>query len=54
MLAEEYILIATSIEAYSASPFLFIFTYWADGPRTTSTAESPTTLCEIYKLIHDS
>ena len=54
MLAEEYILIAyryhlyhgaTSlrniIEVYSASAFLFIFSYRADVTQNISTAESP-------------
>jgi hypothetical protein len=61
MLAEEYILIdislisfimvrlffATSIEVYSASPFLFIFSYRADESQNISIAESPDTLAVI-------
>jgi hypothetical protein len=61
MLAEEYILIvpfaigclmvrlffATSIEIYSASPFLFIFSYRADESQNISTAESPDTLAAM-------
>jgi len=53
MLAEEYVLIdisliscimvrlifAMSIEVYSSSAFLFIFSYRAEGTRNTSTAE---------------
>jgi len=55
MLAEEYILIgisligcimvrlffSTFIEVYSASGFLFIFSYRADESQNISTAESP-------------
>ena len=63
MLAEEYILVdhiaigcimvrlffATSIEVYSASAFLFIFSYRAEVTQNISTAESPDTLSAIHE-----